>query len=341
MNIHFDNLKTKPDASMSNEFDAHYPDYSKEDRTYALIFAFVTFTSIFFIITGLLNIIYGVIISFPIVFLVYKATMKNGLKIRDKSVRLYAFAKANNFIFEPRVNNPSQFSNGMIFNIGYARFLKDLIMFNVDDSAWSISNYYYTTGSGKSTTVHGWGFMHVKLERKVPHMVLDSIANNLKFAGFNIGNLPGSLTTDQTLQLEGDFNKYFTLYVPIQYERDALYVFTPDLMQLVIDTSSKYDIEVVDDDLYVYSSLPFDLTDVELLKKLMLIGDTVGDKTIGRTQRYSDQRVNDTSKDIVSGKGQRLNIDRNRAAKLVLLFVSVIFIDIAITRIVLTLVFGS
>ena len=40
-------------------------------------------------------------------------------------------------------------------------------------------------------------------------------------------------TRTQVLSLEGDFDRYFTLYCPKEYERDALYVFTPDLMALL------------------------------------------------------------------------------------------------------------
>lgn len=42
------------------------------------------------------------------------------------------------------------------------------------------------------------------------------------------------------LSLEGDFDRYFTLYCPGDYERDALYVFTPDLLALLIDESRHF-----------------------------------------------------------------------------------------------------
>src|SRR5690606_7535742 len=104
-------------------------------------------------------------------------------------------------------------------------------------------NLRYVTGSGKSRSVHQWGFLAVGLDRRLPHMVLDSRANNRMLG---LSNLPAGFRRDQILSLEGDFDRYFTLYCPKEYERDALYVFTPDLMALLIDEAAPYDVEVVD-----------------------------------------------------------------------------------------------
>src|SRR5690606_15087483 len=105
-----------------------------------------------------------------------------------------------------------------------------------------IGSYRYTTGSGKNKSTHTWGYAAIKLPRKLPNMLLDARNNNSLFGT----NLPVSYRRDQVLSLEGDFDKYFTLYCPRQYERDALYVFTPDLMALLIDESAAFDVEIVD-----------------------------------------------------------------------------------------------
>ncbi len=49
------------------------------------------------------------------------------------------------------------------------------------------------------------------------------------------------------LELEGDFGKHFELHVPAGYERDALYVLTPDVMQVLIDEAADRRVEIVDD----------------------------------------------------------------------------------------------
>ena len=149
--------------------------------------------------------------------------------------------------------------------------------------------------------------MALQLDRALPHMVLDSTANNGIFGS----NLPATFNKDQVLHLEGDFDKHFTLYCPKEYERDALYVFTPDLMALLIDAvsiqaSSPFDVEIIDKWMFVYSSAAFDLRQPALHQRLLGIVDTVGAKTLSQTDRYRDERVGDFTANIVAPQGQRL-----------------------------------
>src|SRR5690606_27767455 len=161
----------------------------------------------------------------------------------------------------------------------------------------------YTTGSGKNRTTHRWGFLALELDRRLPHMVLDATANNGLFGGTN---LPARFDRSQVLSLEGDFDRYFTLYCPREYERDALYVFTPDLMAILIDEAAPYDVEIVDDWMFVYSRTPFDLAHRPTLERLFRIVETVGAKTLRQTVRYADERIGDFSADIVAPAGARL-----------------------------------
>jgi len=57
----------------------------------------------------------------------------------------------------------------------------------------------------------------------------------------------------QRLSLEGDFDRYFRLSCPEGYERDALYLFTPDVMARFIDNASALEVEIVDDWMFLYS----------------------------------------------------------------------------------------
>ncbi len=58
----------------------------------------------------------------------------------------------------------------------------------------------------------------------------------------------------QHLSLEGDFDRYFRLYCPAGYERDALYLFTPDVMaRFIRQHAAVLEVEIVDDWLFLYS----------------------------------------------------------------------------------------
>jgi hypothetical protein len=189
----------------------------------------------------------------------------------------------------------------MIFGIGTDRRSYDSVR-ATSGRALDVANYRYTVKRDKSSTVYRWGYLALKLDRRLPHMVLDATSNNLLFGS----NLPRRFGKDSILSLEGDFDRYFTLYCPPEYGRDALYVFTPDLMALLIDESSAFDVEIVDDWMFVYSTVPFDLVQPAVWQRLDRIVDTVGAKTLRQIARYADDRVSDPGLNIVAPQGRRM-----------------------------------
>ena len=141
-------------------------------------------------------------------------------------------------------------------------------------------------------------------------MLLDAKANNTNLFGKSLAsNLPVSLRKDQVLSLEGDFDKYFTLYAPKDYERDALYIFTPDLMTLLIDNAHSFDAEVVDNRLYIYirqQGKNTSMTQPHFIYQLLSIIHVVGMKLHRQSDYYADELVGDRSIDIVATGGRRL-----------------------------------
>lgn len=223
-----------------------------------------------------------------------------------RNTKISKFAGRNGFDYSPHMT-PLTSYNGMIFDDGDGRKFYDVLEFNRGNQKVEIGNYEYTTGSGKSRTTHHYGYMRLRLPRRVPHMVLDSKANNTQIFGVTMTTgLSDSFDTKQTLSLEGDFDTHFTLYCPKEYERDALYIFTPDLMALMIDESAAYDVEIVDDSLYVYQNGSMRQYDPESLRRLIRIAEVIGAKMHTRTDYYADERVGDRSVNVVAGQGRRL-----------------------------------
>lgn len=159
--------------------------------------------------------------------------------------RLHRFAQANGMSYEPKVVDPPL--PGMIFSLGRSRQSTDLIR-GTRPRFVEFGNYQYTVQSGKNSTTYRWGYVAVKLDVPLPNIVLDAKGNN----GFG-SNLPASFQKEQRLSLEGDFDQHFTLYCPSGYERDALYLFTPDIMARFIDNAAQLDVEIVDDWLFLYT----------------------------------------------------------------------------------------
>jgi hypothetical protein len=199
--------------------------------------------------------------------------------------RLDRFARANGLVSLPLSPDPRY--SGSIFGIGNSRAGYDRLH-SGSGRFLDLGNYRYTTGSGKNRTTHNWGYLALQLDRRLPNMVLDARSND---GVFGATRLPNRFSRDQVLKLEGDFNRYFTLYCPREYERDALYVFTPDLMALLIDNAHMFDVEIVDDWMFVYSARPLDTLDPDVLRRIFRIVDTVGAKTLTQTEHYRDERM--------------------------------------------------
>lgn len=198
--------------------------------------------------------------------------------------QLANFARANGWAMQPRVAGPPY--PGMLFSLGKKRFASERV-YGGDDHIFDMANYQYTTGSGKSSRNHTWHYIAVKLDRRLPNIVLDARANNGVFGS----NLPHTLAGDQVLSLEGNFDDSFTLYCPSGYERDALYIFTPDLMALLIDNVALYDVEIVDDWMFFYSTKKYEALDASVWRRMLQIVTVVGAKTANRTELYRDERM--------------------------------------------------
>lgn len=187
-----------------------------------------------------------VVIGVPLAILGYRRS-------RVSAYRIARFAEANGMVYEHRVDAPPL--PGMIFQNGSARASTALVR-GFQPRFVEFANYQYTTGSGKNRTTHHWGYVAVRLDVPLPNIVLDALGNN------GLGsNLPASFSRDQRLSLEGDFDRYFTLYCPRGYEADALYLFTPDIMARFIDHAAQLDVEIVDDWMFLYMQRPASTTD--------------------------------------------------------------------------------
>lgn len=246
----------------------------------------------------------GIAIAMPLILL---RTLGNELRAKR-------FAAANAMTFYSGPMNEER--NGLVFHHGGAR--RFTMLFTPSNGAIrEFGTYCYDTGSGKNRKTHYYGFVHIKLQRKLPNMILDSHQNNL----LGDTGLPESLSRDQILHLEGDFNNYFTLYAPQKYERDALYIFTPDVMQAIVDASRHYDGEIIDDDFYLYTS-KLDLRSTQTIEELLSIANRIGGQLDKQASNYSDERVGDTALGSVAAQGARLKV--SVASRTVLVVVAVI-----------------
>ena len=295
------NKQSKLDYSSLNK-KVGWSDIYKEIKNTNFQLRTITFAVSIYIAWGL-SIAMTRNLSFNSIFFILFITIFIALGVihsTKKAIRMRYFA-ADNHLKVLTGEPGSQFS-GMIFSLGRSRSLSGY-KFPDESDVDIISNYHYTTGSGKSRQTHRYGFIRIQLPRRLPHMVLDARVNNILG---RFSNLPSSFKGDQRISLEGDFDKYFTLYAPKEYERDTLYVFTPDIMQLMIEDTANYDVEIIDNYMYLYTDGGINIFDPERMESMMSIASKLANKFDRRVDFYADERINDRDVDLVADPGIRL-----------------------------------
>jgi hypothetical protein len=129
------------------------------------------------------------------------------------------------------------------------------------------------------------GYLRIPLARRVPQMVLSGRGSR----GTSLV-LPDDLKANRVQSLEGDFGRHFQLFAPRGYDRDVLYVFTPDLMALLIDELGGFDLEFVDAALHLVARRPFRLDRAETYSVVEDVASRLVPKIGRQTAHYADDR---------------------------------------------------
>lgn len=192
-------------------------------------------------------------------------------------------ALVRGFRFRGRIGAPGL--PGLVFRAG-EKVVADDVVDALESStpflAGSVTGTYASDSS--FPRVMASSFIAIPLPREVPNLVLQGKGLGvLSFVGVAIAGR-------QRLSLEGDFDGTFTLYAPQYYERDALYLFAPDLMALLVDAAGTCDVEFVDGWMFVYGG-PGRFTDAVALQRIVAVVELLQGKLARQTGRYSDARA--------------------------------------------------
>ena len=149
--------------------------------------------------------------------------------------------------------------------------------------------YQWSTGSGDTSRTHSWNFAAFRLPRPMPHLLLNAKANNLR----GMALLPIDLDKGQRLTLGAPFDDHYALHAPQGYGHDAFYLFPPDLMAMLIDAPGAFDIEIVDQWMFVYTPSEMDLARPSTWQLIGHIEATIGARIAQQAGRYADLRTAD------------------------------------------------
>ncbi|WP_157373047.1 hypothetical protein [Agromyces sp. Root81] len=131
-----------------------------------------------------------------------------------------------------------------------------------------------------------WHYLAVDLPAPLPHLILDATSS-----GRLSGDLPVGFEREQRMSLEGDFDRWFHVYSPHTYGKEALYVLTPDVMASLIDEAAGYNVEIIDDTLVFFIPRAADFSDAEPWEAAYAILTKVAPRIIAKSRRYLDERV--------------------------------------------------
>lgn len=221
--------------------------------------------------------------------------LKQGIEDRlwEHRMRLEKFAAVNGLLFIEE--NEVFFYPGMMAQRASYVHTRLYECIRVADSPlveWGNYESYYEKDN---SNLIRYGYIALELDRAMPHMILDSRSNNWKSFGIEESNIKSQFSRDQRIELEGDFASHFTLYAPNEYKTDAYYIFTPDFMAELVDEAGDFDVEIIDNYLFLYRTSPFSSYTPELVDKIFRIISIVGNKMSARSSRYADTRVPNAS----------------------------------------------
>jgi hypothetical protein len=155
------------------------------------------------------------------------------------------FGASIGFVYTPTADMTTV--SGKLFKVGHSQRIYDVLS-GVDTSRASrMFSYRFTVGYGKNSHTYTFTVFEATFSNVMPDIVLTS----------RTGMFFSSLTlfdSSEHVQLEGDFNKYFTLKVPKGYEIEAYQIFPPNVMADLIDRASGLDFEFNGNKLYIYAT---------------------------------------------------------------------------------------
>jgi hypothetical protein len=179
------------------------------------------------------------LVSSPIVLFV---SWIDGIKKRFRRIFLEQFAAANDYKYT--VGGDISGTFGSIFRMPDNHTSTDLLSGNYrgDELRLFVDTWTLNSRSSLTTTV-----LEISIDNRLPNLLLLNKRTKLKYQGINY-----AFGIANRLSLEGDFDKFFTLYGNEENRVEALQIFKPEILRLMNDGTRKYTVEFVNNKIYIY-----------------------------------------------------------------------------------------
>lgn len=258
--------------------------YGMKSKKLAWLTGSITFGGLFLLLGPLFFFLGGM--DWTLLAIAFAISLGIGLTLliallipNNHEIRLRRFAHANGFSYS--LSAGGQGMQGVLFEVGSSRATKHVFRLPADVV---VANWEFEPVNRDSTVT--WRFIELPLPRQVPHLVLDSVANDGLFGS----NLPQGLRADQRIELEGDFNRIFTVYAPQGYDFDLRYLLPPDTMALLADNLQHFDIELLGDRMRIVEKGGWDHSDPRMWQFVEWVVGVLHPHMHRRTLRYQDAK---------------------------------------------------
>ena len=223
-------------------------------------------------------------------------------RVFRREVRLAKFCRANGLTYRARVRNLRV--AGTPFRSDYDSMTGPLVSGKFDGETFTLGHHIIINkrNQNKIELYPPFVFARVGLPRKVPHIML----LNKKSRIIPVRDASAA-RTNAALKLEGDYANQFQLICPRNYERDALYIFTPDVIASIYDFAADAEIELIDDQLFLYTRGQATFRRPEKLIALFDVLRRLNQRFDKQTKRYCDARA-DRAVASVAADARRLRI---------------------------------
>lgn len=284
------------------------------------------FLIVFFISAALVSeALWGWLVFIPLaVLLAVGLACHYRLESSEHEYRLFTLAQANGLVYEPRETGPPL--PGMIFRHGFARKASRRMYSEGAPQFVEFGNYEAVTGSGKTSTRHRWGYIAIRLNAPAPHIVLDA----KRTRSLDSSGLPRFMSAEHRVPLSPEFEEDFTLYTMEAHQDEARKLFSPQLFQRLQASAGRFDIEVVEEWLFVYSPEHIVSPDLKIWSWVSPLTSQLMEAAA--RWRSGPQKPAETLP-VTSEPGQRLSSSRFSARKL-LLTVGLLALSMVITVLV-------
>ncbi len=138
----------------------------------------------------------------------------------------------------------------LYLKIGHSRYISNVIAGKYKESPIKFFDFQSTIGYGKHRRQVNFSVFEIEYKSELKRFLL--LSRKMRFSS---GNLYDGFENGfgREIKLEGDFHKYFTLYVPEDYEIEVFQIFTPDIMVKFIDLAQNFTFEFTGNKILIYT----------------------------------------------------------------------------------------